>query len=242
MRGLLKRYKVNLFYAVLLATALAFYPPLFAQQLVVVKKSKAYSRHVQTDTSFKMIEIKSMIPDIVYDLRYFYESNFTKTRLYTQNKVTFMRLPVVKALRSVQDTLKQQGYGLKIFDAYRPYSVTKKMWELIHDERYVANPARGSGHNRGIAVDLTLIDLKTGKELDMGTDFDNFTDTAHHSFQSLPLAVLRNRKLLKDAMEGAGFRAFETEWWHYSWPNNKDYPVMDLDFKVLNKLAASKQF
>jgi D-alanyl-D-alanine dipeptidase len=105
------------------------------------------------------------------------------------------------------------------------------MWELVHDERYVANPANGSGHNRGISVDLTIVDLVSGRELDMGTGFDNFTDSAHHSFASLPASVLRNRRLLKATMEKYGFKALETEWWHYSWPNDHRYDVLDIGFK-----------
>ena len=109
------------------------------------------------------------------------------------------------------------------------------MWELIGDERYVANPAKGSGHNRGLAIDLTLI--KEGKEVAMGTGFDNFSDSANHEFSQLPEDVLHNRKRLKAVMEKHGFRALETEWWHYSWPNDRNYDVLDLRFKDLRKMA-----
>ena len=135
-------------------------------------------------------------------------------------------------VEKVQEELSAKGYGLKIWDAYRPYSVTKKMWELIGDERYVANPAKGSGHNRGLAVDVTIV--KDGKEINMGTGFDNFTDTAHHDFKNLPEDVLKNRMLLKTTMEKYGFKALETEWWHYSFPNDRNYAVLDLSFKQLS--------
>jgi D-alanyl-D-alanine dipeptidase len=121
-----------------------------------------------------------------------------------------------------------------VFDAYRPWSATRKMWELVQDERYVANPAKGSNHNRGLAIDLTLIRLSTGEELDMGTGFDNFTDTAHHTFTNLPQPVIKNRILLKGIMEKKGFASFESEWWHYTWTNNRNYEVLDIDFKKLN--------
>ncbi len=120
------------------------------------------------------------------------------------------------ALQKVQKELNQSGWGLKIFDAYRPYSVTVKFWELVKDERYVANPSKGSGHNRGITVDLTIINLKTRLELNMGTGFDNFSDTAHHSFTNLSEDILQNRILLKTTMEKYGFKAYNEEWWHYS--------------------------
>jgi len=182
-----------------------------------------------------MIEIKTLIPGIVYDLRYATKNNFTHRKLYESGKRTFLRLPVVKALQKVQSELNQKGYGLKVFDAYRPYSITKKMWDLIHDERYVADPSKGSGHNRGLAVDLTIIHLKDGSELKMGTGFDNFTDTAHQTFRNLPADILSNRKLLRETMERYGFKALETEWWHFSWPNDRNYEVLDINFKKLRR-------
>ncbi|HRF25637.1 MAG TPA: M15 family metallopeptidase, partial [Chitinophagaceae bacterium] len=103
------------------------------------------------------------------------------------------------------------------------------------DERYVANPANGSGHNRGTSLDLTIIYLENGQELNMGTGFDNFTDTAHHSFTNLPESILQNRMLLKSLMEQNGFKALETEWWHYSLPNSKQYELLNLSFKKLSR-------
>ena len=158
-------------------------------------------------------------------------------RMYPKNtKHTFLRVQPAAALARVQNSLREKGYGLKIFDAYRPYSVTVSFWEMVHDERYVANPDKGSGHNRGLAVDLTIVELATGHELDMGTGFDNFTDTAHHNFTQLPAVVLENRKLLNDLMISNGFKPFATEWWHYAWPNNRNYEVLDLSFKALAAL------
>lgn len=207
----------------------------------VLKSSSSFKKIYSTDSTKKMAELKSMIPAIVYDFRYATKDNFVKQPLYPRStSVTFLRLPAANALASVQKELTDKGLGLKIFDAYRPYSVTVKFWELIKDERYVANPSKGSGHNRGLAVDLTIIDLKTGQELDMGTGFDHFSDSAHHTFTALPETVLQNRKLLKEAMLKHGFKLFETEWWHYSWPNDRNYEVLDIEFKKLLKL--SKQY
>lgn len=206
-------------------------------QVKPVKKIKNYWQSAATDSMQRMIEIKTLVPNVIYDLRYATENNFTHTKLYKSGKQTFLRLPVAHALQKVQNDLNQRGYGLKIFDAYRPYSVTKKMWDLIHDSRYVADPSNGSGHNRGLAVDLTIISLNNGRELNMGTGFDNFTDSAHQSFKNLPEDVLANRKLLKETMEQYGFKALETEWWHYSWPNDRNYEVLDIDFEKLKKNA-----
>ena len=199
---------------------------------------KAYKYSVAKDAQKKMIELKSLLPAVVYDLHYATATNFVKQSVYpVGTNHTFLRMPAAQALKKVQEELQLQGLGLKIFDAYRPYSVTVKFWELVKDERYVANPTKGSGHNRGLAIDLTIINLKTGVELDMGTGFDNFTDTAHHSFTKLNATVLQNRKLLKDVMLKHGFNLLETEWWHYYWPNDRNYEVLDLDFKKLKKLS-----
>ena len=159
-----------------------------------------------------------------------------KRRMYAANtRNTFLRLPAAKALKQAEDELRVKGLGFKIWDAYRPYSVTESFWELVGDDRYVADPRKGSGHNRGIAVDLTIIELGSGKELNMGTGFDNFTDTAHLDFTALPQQILSNRSLLKSIMEKYGFISFATEWWHYSWPNAATFEVLDLSFKSLLK-------
>jgi D-alanyl-D-alanine dipeptidase len=200
--------------------------------LKVIRKWKEYRKQLKIDSSNRMIEIKSVIPEIIYDLRYASTNNFMHREMYPSNThFTYMRQPAVNALRKIQDEFKQKGYGLKIFDAYRPYSVTVKFWELVKDERYVANPAKGSGHNRGIAVDLTIISLKTGDELNMGTGFDNFTDTAHQTFMELPAEVLQNRELFRSTMIKYGFKILETEWWHYYLENGDRFDVLDLEFK-----------
>lgn len=202
----------------------------------VTDKPDNYKKQVKLDSLKKMVELKSMVPGIVYDLRYASTNNFMKRLMYPAGtNITFMRLPAAKALQKVQTELKEKGLGLKIFDAYRPFSVTVKFWELVHDERYVANPSKGSGHNRGIAVDLTIINLKTGMELDMGTGFDNFTDSAHHAFTKLPEEILQNRLLLKSTMEKYGFKAFDTEWWHYFLPEGNKYEILDIDFRKLQQ-------
>jgi D-alanyl-D-alanine dipeptidase len=197
--------------------------------VTVIDNKDSYKRSIVQDSSKIMIELKSLSPEIVYDLKYATNNNFTRRRMYSGNILrTFLRKPAAEALAKVQEELKPLGFGIKIFDAYRPYSVTVKFWELIKDEKYVADPAKGSSHNRGLAVDLTLIDLQTKKEVDMGTGFDNFTDSAHHSFEKLKPEVKQNRKLLKDLMKKHGFEVLDTEWWHYSWPNTNDYELLDL--------------
>lgn len=209
-----------------------------AQEVKIVKKTRIYKEQAQNDSNHCLTEIKSLIPEILYDLKYARKDNFTGRQLYPSGERTYLRLPAAKALAAACGELKTKGYGIKIFDAYRPYSVTRKMWDLIGDERYVANPAKGSGHNRGLAIDLTLVDLSTGSEVEMGTPFDNFTDTAHHDFNMLPEQVRRNRFLLRNTLEKLGFSALPTEWWHYAWPNNGAYDLLDLSFQKLKLITA----
>jgi len=213
-------------------------PILYAQKKSepqVIKAYRLYKQSLKSDSLKKMVELKTIVPNIQYDLRYATVNNFMHQQVYKEGSHTFLRLIVARALGRVQQELNEKDLSLKIWDAYRPYSVTEKMWELIKDERYVSDPKKGSGHNRGIAVDLTIIDRTTGKELDMGTGFDNFTDTAHQTFKNLPLEILNNRGLLKTVMEKNGFVAMETEWWHFFW-NNQDFELLDIDPKKFKKI------
>ena len=229
-------FKILNFCFGVLTTITPAFQKLDAQELVVVKKPKNYLEEIKNDSNLQMVEVKTLIPTLVYDLRYSTTNNFTRERLYKEGDKTYLRKPVAEAIADVQNELSALGYGLKIFDAYRPYKVTEKIWSLVGDERFAADPKKGSNHNRGIAVDLTIIDLKTNKELDMGTGFDSFTDTAHTSFIHLSKQVLKNRFLLKELMIKHGFHIFETEWWHFYWEDNRSYSVLDLSFKELAKL------
>ncbi len=207
-----------------------------AEPQPIISTLKDYKASVKLNDKNEMINLKQIIPDIIFDLKYSTTNNFTKRKLYKSATTTYLRKDAAAALLLIHEYLKNMGLGFKIFDAYRPYSVTKLMWAIIHDKRYVANPVNGSGHNKGIAVDITLVNLTTAKELNMGTAFDNFTDTAHHSFtKNLSPEIIANRVLLKSTMEKFGFKSLETEWWHYSWKSNEIYDVMDINFKILNK-------
>lgn len=188
------------------------------------------------DSTLQLVELRSIMPELVYDLRYATPDNFTGQPLYPRStRVCYLRLEAARSLQRVEQKLAARGLGLKIYDAYRPYTVTVKFWKLIKDERYVAHPAKGSGHNRGTAVDLTIIDLQTQKELDMGTGYDDFSEKAHHNYKQLSKEVMDNRKLLRTLMTEAGFVLFETEWWHYSLPDATRFDLLDLSFKQLRK-------
>ena len=202
----------------------------------VVTNPQALLQSMNDDPEKKLVALKKLIPGLHLDLRYATPNNFTKQVLY-RHPVAYLRTAPAEALKQVEDELNKKGLALKLYDAFRPFSVTCKIWHLVPDKRYAANPMKGSNHNRGLAVDLTIIDIRTGKELDMGTPFDNFTDTAHHSFTALPAQVLANRRLLKSVMRKFGFGIVPDEWWHYQWPNNKGYEVIDLDFDDLAEIV-----
>lgn len=164
------------------------------------------------DTTF--IRLADFSDDFVYDLRYATTNNFLKAQVYDCAEC-YTRVKTAKALLKANAELMQKGYKIKFFDCYRPNSVQYKMWEIVPNPQYVANPAKGSIHNKGGAVDITLVTLE-GEELDMGTDFDFFGKKAYHDNFDLPQQILDNRKILKETMESYGFWSIRTEWWHYN--------------------------
>jgi zinc D-Ala-D-Ala dipeptidase len=193
-----------------------------------VSSVKVYKQSIQKAPQIALVNVKKHIPTILVDLRYASANNFLHKKLY-KTKTCLLNVLACKALQKAQDSLQKLNLGFKILDAYRPYHYTCQMWQLIHDERYVADPSKGSGHNRGTAVDITLISLPTQQELPMPTAFDNFTDSAHHSFQNLPADIIKNRNTLKNIMIWAGFTPLETEWWHYQFITNTPPPVFNIE-------------
>ncbi|WP_348253914.1 M15 family metallopeptidase [Leptolyngbya sp. AS-A5] len=177
------------------------------------------------------VDIRSINPRIGLDIRYATTNNFVKRKLYPQARC-ILRASVAQQLSQVQTNLEKEGLGLKVYDCYRPLSVQKRLWEIVPDERYVANPAKGSRHNRGAAVDLTLVD-RTGKELPMPTQFDDFTERASRSYTDLPAPVLKNRQLLENAMVRAGFIPLSTEWWHFDGKGWQNFSVRDVPFGAI---------
>jgi zinc D-Ala-D-Ala dipeptidase len=205
--------------------------------LKVISTPQAYKNSILADTNKRMVPVEKYVSPAFFDWKYATKHNFTHHILY-QNPRGYVRLQTAEALAKVENELATKGIGVKFYDAYRPYSVTKEMWKIVPDERYAANPANGSGHNRGAAVDITLVNLKTGEELKMPTEFDNFTEKAHHTYSNLPKEVIANRQLLKSTMEKFGFVALETEWWHYSLPNAAArFEVLDLSFRQMAELC-----
>jgi D-alanyl-D-alanine dipeptidase len=177
-------------------------------------------------TGGDLVDVQALSPDIRLDMRYATADNFTHHKIYPVAKC-YLRRPVAERLARVQAALARDGLGLKVFDCYRPLSVQREFWRLVPDERYVADPAKGSRHNRGAAVDLTLV-TRAGEELTMPTSFDDFSERAHRDFRRLPRDRIRHREQLEQAMRREGFIPFPTEWWHFDDPDWQRYPMLDL--------------
>ena len=161
------------------------------------------------------VRLKELSSDFVYELKYAMPDNFLKQAVYDCGEC-YLRKSTAEALVKANEAFKQLGYRIKLFDCYRPLSVQKKMWKILPGTHYVANPAKGSKHNRGAAVDLTLVDAQ-GKELNMGTPFDFFGKEAHHTYTEHSKEVLENRKLLKETLDKYNFKSIYSEWWHYEY-------------------------
>ena len=173
--------------------------------------------------------LRSLSDDFIFDMKYATPDNFLKQAVYDCGEC-YLRKSTAKALVKANEEFKSLGYRIKLFDCYRPLSVQKKMWKIFPGTHYVANPAKGSKHNRGAAVDLTLVDAQ-GKELDMGTPFDFFGKKAHHTCTTLPKKVLENRKLLKDVLNKYNFKSIFSEWWHYEYRPEMQSKVEDFQWQ-----------
>jgi len=194
-----------------------------ANTLLAIKKVFDYDTLLWTD-------VMDLDSSILLDLKYATTDNFVKTKMYDCGRC-FLRPKVAKAVVTAHQRLQEQGLGLKMYDCYRPRPIQWKLWEKVPDPRYVADPNKGSMHNRGGAVDLTIVD-SLGEELDMGTAFDFFGKKAYHAFTDLPQEVLDHRTLLKETMGSVGFAPISTEWWHYSY-RAEQYGLSDMLWECL---------
>lgn len=195
-----------------------------------VLDARGYRESVARDPEMRLVDLETL--GIPLDIRYATANNFMKQTLYPSPRA-FLRAPAAQALADVQRELAAKGLGIKVFDGYRPYAVTVAMWEPIQNPDYVADPKKGSRHNRGAAVDLTLIDLKTGAEVAMPTPYDDFTPRAAQSFNDLPADVLANRALLNDVMTRHGFDPLPSEWWHFDFRGWERFDLLNVSFADL---------
>lgn len=179
----------------------------------------------------QLVDIRSVNAAIHLDLRYATANNFMHRVLYKESRC-LLRAIAANQLSQVQEDLEAIGLGLKVYDCYRPLSVQKQMWKLVPDDRYVANPAHGSRHNRGSAVDATLVD-RAGRELTMPTDFDDFTERAAINSNDASVQAKQNRHQLQEAMTKHGFIPLQTEWWHFDTATWAQFPVLDVPLEAI---------
>lgn len=181
-----------------------------------------------------LVELVRLDRTLRLDIRYATANNFVGRPVYTEARA-FLQRPAAAALVRVSRALRKQGFGLVIFDGYRPWYVTKLFWELTPADKkqFVADPARGSRHNRGCAVDLTLYDLRTKKQVLMPGAYDEMTERSHINYAGGAAEQRRLRDLLRTAMEAEGFKVYEPEWWHYDYQDWKQYPILNVSFAEL---------
>lgn len=189
--------------------------------------------------SIDLVDITDLDSTIIIDLKYATADNFMGDTLYSAN-ICLLRRNVAEQLVKVHHSLCNMRLGLKIWDAYRPLSVQKKMWEKIPDPRYVADPARGSNHNRGAAVDVTLVDAK-GNEVEMPTEFDDFSQRARSDYPDASERAKQNRELLQRAMISHGFLTISSEWWHFNYTGCHDYSILDVPLEIFLQLKINKK-
>lgn len=182
------------------------------------KAANEDSLYFETLHDTAMLDLSKYDKDFIMDIKYATADNFTKQVLYDCPR-GFLRKKVARDLLNAHIAFKKLGYKIRIFDVYRPHAVQFKMWDLTPSKKYVGNPHKGSMHNRGCAVDLTLVG-SDGKDLDMGTPFDFFGEASHITYTQLPKEVLKNRQVFKEILVKNGFRALQTEWWHFSYNRN----------------------
>lgn len=209
--------------------------PLSKYGLPVVKGTRVYQEIVLANPENQLVDLRQIIPDAIFDVRYATANNLIGRPLYPTADV-FLRKPAAIALREVHENLRQLGFGLVLHDGYRPYEITVLFYEEIKDTTYVADPRKGSRHNRGMAIDLSMYDRKTGEIVPMPSGYDETTPRSHHDYMEGDTEALQNRQILKDAMLDVGFEVYQYEWWHYDFQGWEDCPSYDIWHKKIRKV------
>ena len=181
-----------------------------------------------------LVELTSLDPTIRLDVKYATADNFVGRPVYREARA-FLQRPAAEALVRAHRALKAKGYGVTVFDGYRPWAVTKAFWDATPDDKkvFVADPRRGSRHNRGCSVDVTLHDLATGKAVDMGGTYDEFGSRSYVTWEAGTKEQLARREALRGALEREGFFVYPWEWWHFDFKDWRDYPLLDVPFEKL---------
>jgi zinc D-Ala-D-Ala dipeptidase len=184
-----------------------------------------------------LVELVKLDPSLHLDIRYATANNFLGRPVYTEARA-FLQRPAAESLIRANQKLHEQGYGLLIFDGYRPWAVTKIFWDATPADKkiFVADPKEGSRHNRGCAVDLSMFDLKTGKEVEMTGAYDEMTDRSSIKYTGGTEDQRKRRDMLRSAMESEGFAVYEPEWWHYDYKDWKQYPILNIPFSDIKTI------
>jgi D-alanyl-D-alanine dipeptidase len=184
----------------------------------------------------ELVELTKLDKTIRLDIRYATANNFLGRPVYTEARA-FLQKPAAQALVRVSKKLRKQGYGLLVFDGYRPWSVTKIFWDATPTDKnvFVADPAKGSRHNRGCAVDLTLYDLRSANQIEMTGAYDEMTDRSHVNYAGGTAEQRYSRDMLRHAMEAEGFQVYEPEWWHFDYKDWKEYPILNISFDEIGR-------
>ncbi len=184
----------------------------------------------------ELVELIKLDRTLRLDIRYATKNNFTGRAVYPEARA-FLQRPAAEALVRVSRALRKKGFGLVVFDGYRPWHVTKLFWDLTPEDKkqFVADPSKGSRHNRGCAVDLTLYDLRTGRQVSMPGEYDEMSERSHINYAGGTPEQRRLRDLLRAAMEAEGFAPYEPEWWHYDYKDWRQYPILNISFSEIGK-------
>ena len=207
--------------------------------LVLASSARAQEGPPKEEGTFRepeLVELVKLDNKLRLDIRYATANNFVGRPVYTLPRA-FLQRPAAEALSRARRALRKSGYGLLVFDAYRPWHVTKLFWDLTPADKkqFVADPSKGSRHNRGCAVDLTLYDLRTGREVEMPSGYDEMTERSHANYPGGTPEQRRLRDLLRTAMEAEGFAVYEPEWWHFDFKDWRQYPILDVPFSEVGK-------
>ncbi|WP_170266315.1 M15 family metallopeptidase [Phaeocystidibacter luteus] len=211
--------------------------PKYPYGIAPVSDVEEYEKSIQKSPSNRFVDLENELNLARFDIRYATANNFTSEIIYPE-AAAWTRIDVAKSLSQIEDSLAKHGLGLIIFDAYRPYAATVKFYQVYKDTNYVASPYSGSRHNRGCAIDLSLYDLKTGRELQMPTKYDDFSSAAHQTTESPDSTAQYNKVFLRKVMTEFGFEVYNYEWWHFDYSGWDQYEIMDLSFAQLKSSSA----
>ncbi|MDG1136423.1 MAG: M15 family metallopeptidase [Bacteroidales bacterium] len=211
----------------------------FNKNLLVISDTSQYLLQLSESSTYELVDIEEYVPGIKLDIKYASPNNLIGERIYPVSKA-IVRRPLAESLYKIQKSLNNYGLGLVIFDGYRPYGATVRVYELYKDTNFIASPWQGSHHNRGASVDVSLIDLEYGQEIQMPTGYENYSEASHINYQNLPKNVLDNREILISEMQNNGFKVNPKKWWNFDFIGWQEYDIMDLTFEEIEQINTKK--